>query len=523
MKKIKFYILTLVAILSMAGFASAQATLSVQGTVQKSTGAAVDDGDYTLIFKLYTTETGGTPVWSETQSTVTIIGGVYSVTLGSVTPLTAAFNQTYYLGVTVGSGAELIPRAQLTSSPYALSLIGQTNIFPSTGAVGAGTTTPTAGYQLHTKNASGAGKVLLEGSSSAELDLKGTAGSAKLVVEGSAGGSIDFKKGANTASITYDGTNINVDNLNLSNFSPANLAVTSKLAVGQASVDANNAFKVVGKTYLNGFVEISGSQILASGQCAIWNGNGAAGSGGSQNVPFSLKASNFLLAQEYWAYSDRRIKKDFHLSENLADLSTLKKLRVTDYRHIDEMTKGANLKKGFIAQEVETAFPEAVITTSDFIPNVYAVSSQIKLSAGQMTIFLNKSHGFTVGDEVKLMMPDNSERKLTVISVVSEKSFLVDWTEDAPEKIFVYGKKVSDFHTVDYDRIFTLNVSATQELARRVEQLEAENAALRQRNDGLQQKTDHLQQQNEGMRSDLNGLGERLMKLEKQAGGNLRK
>lgn len=499
MKKIKFYILTLVAILSMAGFASAQATLSVQGTIQKSTGAAVDDGDYTLIFKLYTTETGGTPVWSETQSTVNIIGGVYSVTLGSVTPLTPAFDQTYYLGVTVSSGAELTPRARLTSSPYALSLIGQDNIFPSTGAVGVGTVAPAAGNELHVKDAAAAAQVLVEGATTTKVVLQSTGGS-----------EIEFKKGANTASITYDGTNINVQNLNLSSFSPAELAVTSKLAVGQASVDANNAFKVVGKTYLNGFVEISGSQILASGQCAIWNGNGAAGSGGSQNVPFSLKASNFLLAQEYWAYSDRRIKKDFHLSENLADLSTLKKLRVTDYRHIDEMTKGANLKKGFIAQEVETAFPEAVITTSDFIPNVYAVSSQTKLSAGQMTIFLNKSHGFTVGDEVKLMMPDNSERKLTVISVVSEKSFLVDWTEDAPEKIFVYGKKVSDFHTVDYDRIFTLNVSATQELARRVEQLEAENAALRQRNDGLQQ-------QNDGLRGDVNDIYKRLQDLEKRS------
>lgn len=242
----------------MAGFASAQATLSVQGTIQKSTGAAVDDGDYTLIFKLYTTETGGTPVWSETQSTVNIIGGVYSVTLGSVTPLTPAFDQTYYLGVTVSSGAELTPRARLTSSPYALSLIGQDNIFPSTGAVGVGTVAPAAGNELHVKDAAAAAQVLVEGATTTKVVLQSTGGS-----------EIEFKKGANTASITYDGTNINVQNLNLSSFSPAELAVTSKLAVGQASVDANNAFKVVGKTYLNGFVEISGSQILASDRKSV--------------------------------------------------------------------------------------------------------------------------------------------------------------------------------------------------------------------------------------------------------------
>jgi len=193
MKKLKFYTCFLV-LLAFAQTSSAQATLSVQGTVQKSTGAAVDDGDYSLTFRLYTTETGGTPVWSETQDPVNIIGGVYSVTLGSITPLTAAFDQTYYLGVKVGTGTELTPRARLTSSPYALSLIGQDNIFPSTGAVGTGTATPSAGYQLHVKSAAGDGKLL---------------------VEGSTGSEIQFKKGANMASITYDGTNISIQNLNL--------------------------------------------------------------------------------------------------------------------------------------------------------------------------------------------------------------------------------------------------------------------------------------------------------------------
>ena len=132
-----------------------------------------------------------------------------------------------------------------------------------------------------------------------------------------------------------------------------------------------------------------------------------------------------------------------------------------------------------------------------------------------MTVYLDKKHDFVVGDEVKLMMPDG-EQKLTVSDVLSETAFSVNWINAAPERVFVYGKKVNDFHSVDYDRIFTLNVSATQELARQVEQLKAENALLRQRNDGLQQKTDGLQQQNEGLRSDLNGIYQRLLNLEKR-------
>ncbi len=199
-----FCVVLILSVLAPTQQATAQATLSVQGTVQKSTGAAVDDGDYSLTFKLYTTETGGTPVWSETQSQVNIVGGVYSVTLGTVTPLTAAFDQTYYLGITVGSGAELTPRARLTSSPYALSLIGQSNKFPSTGPVGIGTASPTTGNELHVKDAAAGAQVLVEGATTS-----------KILMESTDGTEIQFKKGANTASITYDGNNINIQNLNL--------------------------------------------------------------------------------------------------------------------------------------------------------------------------------------------------------------------------------------------------------------------------------------------------------------------
>ncbi len=109
-------------------------TLSVQGILKKANGVAVDDGTYSITFRLYTQPTGGTALWSETQSSVEVSSGIYSATLGTVTPLSVAFDQLYYLGVTVGS-TELTPRVLLTSAPYALSLIGQSNKFPSAGGV----------------------------------------------------------------------------------------------------------------------------------------------------------------------------------------------------------------------------------------------------------------------------------------------------------------------------------------------------------------------------------------------------
>lgn len=502
------FLVCALGLLGMAQEASAQAYLSVQGTVQKSTGAAVDDGDYTLIFKLYTTETGGTPVWSETQDPVNIIGGVYSVTLGTSNPLTAAFDQPYYLGVTVGSGAELTPRARLTSSPYALSLIGQDNIFPSTGAVGVGTAAPEAGYNLHVKAATGDGKLLVEGENNAN---------------------IDFKQGANTASIAYDGTaisipgtlnagTINVTNFNPANFSPANMAITSKLAVGQSGVDANNVLKVAGRSLFTSMIEVNGSLSDFGGvHKGAYCDYGHCGTN-SVAIGTSIRASNAIVAGGgLWSISDVRIKKDIQNVNNASDLSLLRKLRVTKYGYIDEISKGTRGTNGFIAQEVMGLFPEAISLSSDFIPNIYQRTQSIKKQAGLLTVSLENEHKLVVGEQVKIILPDDAQQVFEVKSTPSAYAFTIEWDQEVPQTIFVYGKKVNDFHTVDYDRIFTLNVSATQELARRVEQLEAENAALRQRNEGLQKQNDEL-------RTDVNDIFKRLRDLEtKPSGSDLKK
>jgi hypothetical protein len=99
-------------------------TLRIQGTLKNNNGQPVADGGYALTFKIYTSEAGGTAIWTETQSAINLSGGVYSAVLGSVTPLTPAFDVPYWLGVTIGSGAELQPLTALTAAPYALALLG---------------------------------------------------------------------------------------------------------------------------------------------------------------------------------------------------------------------------------------------------------------------------------------------------------------------------------------------------------------------------------------------------------------
>lgn len=115
-------ILLVILFLSAAAFAQADRPLiSVQGTLKDINGVTVADGQRAFIFKLYTVEIAGTPLWEEVAQ-VEVNGGIYSHNLGSVTLLDESlFARTVYLGINV-DGNELSPRTTLTYSPYALSV-----------------------------------------------------------------------------------------------------------------------------------------------------------------------------------------------------------------------------------------------------------------------------------------------------------------------------------------------------------------------------------------------------------------
>ena len=83
------------------------------------------DGTYTMEFYLYTAPTGGTLLWDEQQS-VAVTEGIYTVQLGSVTPLDSNVfaGDEVYLEVAIynpatASWETLSPRRMLTSTAYA--------------------------------------------------------------------------------------------------------------------------------------------------------------------------------------------------------------------------------------------------------------------------------------------------------------------------------------------------------------------------------------------------------------------
>ena len=121
MKKREFMgwigVLLILFLFPCPGDAAIPTKINYQGYLTTAAGAPVD-GTVQMHFSIYDVATGGSALWSETQS-VTVSNGVYSVNLGDVTPINLTFDAQYYLGVKVGTDSEMTPRRVLTSVGYA--------------------------------------------------------------------------------------------------------------------------------------------------------------------------------------------------------------------------------------------------------------------------------------------------------------------------------------------------------------------------------------------------------------------
>ena len=186
---------------------------------------------------------------------------------------------------------------------------------------------------------------------------------------------------------------------------------------------------------------------------------------GSQSI--SIRASGFVSAGfGYIVSSDERIKRILGQSNGTDDLGTLESIKITDYTMKDSVADNRIYKK-VIAQQLEAVYPQAVTKSTGFIPDIYRLA---QMDSG----FIILSTSLKSGDKVKLILKD----KTIVTGVISagEKGFSI--ADKISGEVFVYGREVNDFRNVDYDAISMLNVSATQELARRLIAAETKNASL---------------------------------------------
>jgi hypothetical protein len=118
------YVVVIMIVCSLGLKAQIPQSLSYQGIYTDSLGNAKPDGVYTFTFRLYETNEGGSPIWTEIKD-IQIKNGLFSTYLGDTTPFGSAvsFDKPYWLGVKPGAEQELVPRIQLSSVGYSFTAV----------------------------------------------------------------------------------------------------------------------------------------------------------------------------------------------------------------------------------------------------------------------------------------------------------------------------------------------------------------------------------------------------------------
>jgi len=209
----------------------------------------------------------------------------------------------------------------------------------------------------------------------------------------------------------------------------------------------------------------------------------------SQNFPIAIFAEGNVWAEAaFLASSDERIKENItEVPDNLA-LQMLRDIDCNYYEYKDKIAKGAQQTIGFIAQQVKQHLPMAISLQKSIIPNEMRVLESawdgLNMSS-DLTDVSGVKYRFYVSNDIS----GNDEVNKEVVGN-ADNTFTFDKEYN---NVFCYGKEVDDFHTIDKQKLFTLNFSATQEIDRiqqqektkleaaesRIAALETENADLK--------------------------------------------
>lgn len=509
--------------------------INYQGLLNGADGQPLPTGSYTMEFNIYDQANLGAKQWGPFLfdgvagdghgPEVPVVNGRFNVIIGPLDTngdsiINAFDTDTRFVEITV-NGAPILPRQQFLSTPYAFSI---PNVTPNPSGVDiAGDTTVSGTLTVDASFSAGqistGGRVMpssIEFWTGSPNPLKGGLfrqggtgswlGSSSAVdgdiVLSANSGKLHLQRGTGASAITID--TANRVGVGTSTPTQAKLVVNGSVS-GTAAGDNGFAYDLVSFSGrgVNRITDTVGDVVLYS----------FSGDLGSNPRP----ATSIYATHAIWSgtalvsSSDERIKNIQGRSDGAKDLDTLRGIEVADYRYKDVIGKGNAPQKKVIAQQVEKVYPLAVSQQTDSVPDIYQIAAT-KDGWVELATDLKK------GDRVKLIA--EKEEGIHEVMEVAEGKFRTDFQSE-DEKVFVYGREVNDFRTVDYDAISMLNVSATQELARRLEAQEAQLAAkeaelaqLREENDKLTRKVTVLES-----RDQL--LEERLTRLERKASSDV--
>jgi len=256
------------------------------------------------------------------------------------------------------------------------------------------------------------------------------------------------------------------------------------------NVTQNNNCYIDGALQINGYVPSWNSSPISNyftssnnSRYAYLNNSGAVGkidvnftppnNDGTNNSAFGLFVRHRIgCGDEIDVFSDERIKKDIVNIDSKDALIILRHIQPKTFKYIDNLKNSHNINYGFISQEIDKYFSDAISKIHEFIPNIYDFGIIKNKNTITLINVLTSNFKFDNIQEplyIKLLI-NNKDIIVTLKEVIDNNTFMID--EDIIEeildnkenKIFVYGQKVYDFHVLEKNAIFTVTTSAVKQL-----------------------------------------------------------
>jgi len=208
--------------------------------------------------------------------------------------------------------------------------------------------------------------------------------------------------------------------------------------------------------------------------------------------------------------SDIRFKNDIEEIDSNYALNIINKIKTKAFNFIEPTKRKDSKTIGFIAQEVKEHLPSVINYQNSCIPDEKRKIKNIiweevlldedtkkyKIEIPDITFEKNNT------GLCNFYVSNNGDKKEEIIDIKVEndkKSFLFNKKYD---NVFLNGKEINDFHTIDENQIFALHHSAIQELSKQ--------------NDNINKTFNNLKGSNEDLKKTNNFLINKLSNLENE-------
>lgn len=270
-------------------------------------------------------------------------------------------------------------------------------------------------------------------------------------------------------------------------------------------------------TYGGGWYMVDGIYVRIYSQKILYcNGNWTSGSEvrgwvnaggiatGQYSTSFAFSAlfeNNIWVSSSCMFSSDKRIKRNIRDVDPDANLERFQRIKPVTYDYIDGRSK--NQQYGCIADDIMEVFPEVVSVDTQYIPDVMSPVAHVsgKLDGGEVIVAIEQPSSvyqespklLAAGDILRIFCGNRQVDSVRVVWISPDEGracriclYLQPEPSPSPKPsepseaadIFIYGRQVSDFKSVDYNKLFMSNIAATQALCKKLKAAEARVSSM---------------------------------------------